>query len=258
VNEPLVLMEHAGPAISVLTVNRPDKRNALSIALVDAIVEAIGRVESDDARRVLIVRAAGPVFCAGLDLSEALDPTKEERTAEQVERLFRTVSQCRLVTICGVQGAVAAGGAGFMAACDLVVAAEGTKIGYPELLRGLVPALLMTFIVRQLHDRHARELLLLGDYIDARRAYEMALVNRVVPAADLLDACMAMARQALLGGPKALSMTKQLLEQMALRNSVADLKEALEHHKVARRSDEAREGLRAFVEKRKPNWQEQA
>jgi methylglutaconyl-CoA hydratase len=258
VNEPLVKVEQDGPAVSILTLNRPEKRNALSIALVDAICQAVAGVEADAGRRVLIVRGAGPVFCAGLDMAEALDPAKEEKTAEQVARLFHTISQSRLVTICAVHGAAAAGGAGFMAAHDLVVAGEGTKIGYPEMLRGLVPALLMTFMMRQLNDRHARELLLLGEYIDARRALEMALVNRVVPAERLMDECLSMARTALLGGPKALAATKRLIEQMSIRNAVADLKDALEHHKHARRSDEAREGLRAFVEKRKPQWQEQA
>ena len=253
---PLVLIESEGPAIGILTVNRPEKRNALSIALVDAICEAIARFEADPVRRVLITRGAGPVFCAGLDMAEALDPAKEEKTAEQVAKLFRTVSQSRLVTICAVHGAAAAGGAGFMAAHDLVVAAEGTKIGYPEMLRGLVPALLMTFMVRQLNDRHARELLLLGEYIDAQRAKEMALVNRVVPGEALMDECLSMARTALLGGPQALEATKQLMEQMGLRNTLADIAQATEHHKHARRSDEAREGLRAFVEKRKPRWQE--
>lgn len=256
--EPLVLVEHHGPATSILTVNRPDKRNALSIALVDAICGAIAGVEADPSRRVLITRGAGPVFCAGLDMAEALDPAREEQTAEQVEKLFRTVSQSRLVTICAVHGAAAAGGAGFMAAHDLVIAAEGTRIGYPEMLRGLIPALLMTFMARQLNDRHARELLLLGEYVDARRACEMALVNRVVPTATLLDECLGMARSVLLGGPRAVALTKRLIEKMSARNTVADLQEALTHHKDARRTDEAREGLRAFIEKRKPNWQEQA
>lgn len=257
VTDPLVKIEHVGPTISILTVNRPEKRNALSIALVDAICEAVVKVEGDPNRRVLITRGAGPVFCAGLDMAEALDPAKEEKTAEQVEKLFRTISQTRLVTICALNGAAAAGGAGFMAAHDLVVAAEGAKVGYPEMLRGLVPALLMTFVIRQVNDRHARELLLLGEYVDAHRAKDMALVNRVVPADRLMDECLSMARTAVLGGPAALVATKRLMEEMGLRDTICDLKRALRDHKHVRRSDEAREGLRAFVEKRKPKWQEQ-
>jgi methylglutaconyl-CoA hydratase len=256
VSEPLVLIEHEGPALSVLTVNRPDKRNALNIALAQAIVAAIRQVENDRTRRVLIVRGAGPVFCAGLDLAEAMDDRLHEPSAAALATLFETVSQSRLVTICALHGVAAAGGAGFMAAHDIVVAAEGSKIGYPEMLRGLVPALLMTFMIRQVNDRHARELLLLGDYVDARRACEMALVNRVVPAAALMDECRAMAKQALLGGPEALATTKRLMEEMGLRRTVADIRAALERHKDARRGPEAVEGLRAFIEKRKPSWQE--
>lgn len=251
----LVKIEHHGTAVSVLCLNRAEKRNALSVALVDAVCEAMHELESDKQRRVVIIRGEGPVFCAGLDLAEALDTAKQERTAEQIARLFETVSQSRLVTIGAVHGAVAAGGAGLMAACDLVVAVQGTRIGYPELLRGLVPALLMTFMIRQLNDRHARELLLLGDYITAERAEQMALVNRVVLPDQLMPECMAMAKQALLGGPKALEMTKRLLEEMALRNAPRDIAKALEHHKEARRNDEAREGLQAFIDKRKPAWQ---
>lgn len=251
----LIKLEHHGQAISVLSLNRPEKRNALSVALVDEACEAIAALEVNNNQRVLIIRGEGPVFCAGLDLAEALDTTKQEKTAEQIARLFHTVSQSRLVTIATVHGVVAAGGAGLMGACDIVLAADGTKIGYPELLRGLVPALLMTFMVRQVNDRHARELLLLGDYISAERAERMALVNEVIPYDRLLPRAMEMAHQALLGGPKALEMTKRLLEEMALRNAPADIARALEHHKAARRNDEAREGLAAFVEKRKPNWQ---
>ena len=241
--------------MSVLTVNRPEKRNALSIALVDAICGAIQKLESDPQRRVVIVRGAGKGFCAGLDMEEALDPVKEEKTAEAIMRLFQTVSQTRLVMICAAHGFAAAGGAGFLAAHDLVVAAEGMKIGYPELLRGLVPALLMTFVTRQLRDRDARELLLMGEYIDARRALEVGLVNRVVPEGDVMEECRAMAEKVLLGGPKAVEATKRLMEEMGVNDTVSDLRRAVEHHKSARKNEEAREGLKAFVEKRKPRWQ---
>ncbi len=250
----LVLTEEVHPAVVVLTLNRAEKRNALSTALVDAVCEAIEAIAKTPAR-VLVIRGAGPVFCAGLDLAEALDPQKQEPTAEAIARLFHTVSQTRLVTIGAVHGVVAAGGAGLMAACDLVVAAEGTRIGYPELLRGLVPALLMTFMIRQINDRHARELLLLGDYIDAKKACEIALVNRVVPQEHVLDECLAMAKQVLLGGPRAVEMTKRLLEEMALRDAPSDITHTLESHKVARRNEEAAEGLLAFIEKRPPSWQ---
>src|SRR3954465_8376712 len=178
---PLLLIEKQTPQITVLTLNRPERRNALSIELLSELTAAL-KVASDEPReRILILRGAGVAFCTGLDLKEAQNQTKAHATADLVAKTLVALSQTRLVTIAAVHGAAVAGGAGIMSACDYVVAAAKTKFGYPEVRRGLVAGLVMTFLRRQLRERDIRELLLGSDLIEADRAREMGLVNRVVP-----------------------------------------------------------------------------
>src|SRR5213078_1320602 len=177
---PVVLIEKQSPQITVVTLNRPQRRNSLTIELLNELVASI-KVASDQAdERVLILRGSGAAFCTGLDLKEAADQKKAHMTAEMVANTLVAISQTRLVTIAAVHGAAVAGGAGIMSACDFVVAAERTKIGYPEVRRGLVAGLVMTFLRRQIGERNMRELLLGSELIYAERANEIGLVNRVV------------------------------------------------------------------------------
>src|SRR6186997_2571707 len=177
---PVVLVEKESPQISVVTLNRPERRNSLTLELLTELCAAINVASEQREQRVLILRGAGAAFCTGLDLKEAADTTKAHATAEMVANTLVAVSQTRLVTIAAVHGAAVAGGAGIMSACDFVVAAERTKIGYPEVRRGLVAGLVMTFLRRQVGERDLRELLFSGELIDAKRALAMGLVNRVV------------------------------------------------------------------------------
>src|SRR5437588_10616226 len=182
---PVVLVEKKGSHLTILTLNRPERRNALSLQLLSELVSAIKMTSDEPHERILILRGAGAAFCTGLDLKEAADQTKAQDTADLVAQTLITLSQSRLVTIAAVHGAAVAGGVGLMSACDYVVAAEKTKIGYPEVRRGLVAGLVMTFLRRQLLERDIRELLLGSDLIDAERALETGLVNLVVPAYKL-------------------------------------------------------------------------
>src|SRR6188472_1097919 len=177
---PTVLIEKQTPQVTVLTLNRPERRNALTIELLSELNAAIKIAADQPQERVIILRGAGAAFCTGLDLKEAADQTKSHATAEMVANTLIAISQTRLITIAAVHGAAVAGGAGIMSACDFVVAAEGTKIGYPEVRRGLVAGLVMTFLRRQLRERDLREVLFSGELIDATRAKEFGLVNRVV------------------------------------------------------------------------------
>ena len=165
-----------------------------------------------------------------------------------------TISQTRLTTIAAVHGAAVAGGAGIMSACDFVVAAQRTKIGYPEVRRGLVAGLVMTFLRRQVGERNMRELLLGSELIDADRAKEIGLVNRVVAKDDLMNEAQKFAQSVLQGAPGALAGTKQLIEELWSSSVKEDVELALKYHMQARESEEAREGIAAFNEKRKPNW----
>ena len=251
---PVVLVEKQTPRITVLTLNRPERRNSLTIELMTELVAAIEAAAADSEQRILMLRGAGAGFCTGLDLNEAAEPDKAHASAEMVAKTLRTLGRTRLVTMALVHGAAIAGGAGIMAACDFVIAAEGTKIGFPEVRRGLVAGLVMTFLRRQLRERDLRELLLTSELIDAKRAQEIGLVNRVV-ASDQLDlVANEVTKSIMQGAPIALANSKRLMEEL-WRSSVAqDIETALSHHMQARESAEAKEGIAAFLEKRSPKW----
>ena len=250
---PFVLTERTGPT-TVVTLNRPEKRNALGVELLEALCAAIADAEADATQRVLILRGAGPAFCAGLDLSEAADPARAQVSATLIARALQMLSGARLVTIAVAQGAALAGGAGLLSACDFAVAADDTRVGYPEVRRGLVAGLVMTFLLRQVPERAAREILLTGEIFSAGQAREYGLVNRVVPAADLMAEAGKIAGAVLAGGPQAIAHTKQLLAELRPRPVQDDLDRALAFHLSARNSAEAQEGFAAFREKRAPRW----
>src|SRR5215471_5311251 len=251
---PVVLIEKQSPQITVVTLNRPERRNALTLELLSELCAAVKVTSEQSEQRVLILRGAGAAFCTGLDLKEAADSTKAHATAEMVANTLIAISETHLVTIAAVHGAAVAGGAGIMSACDFVVAAKGTKIGYPEVRRGLVAGLVMTFVRRQVGERHMRELLLGSELIDAERAREIGLVNRVVAQDDLMSEALKFAESVLQGAPGALTQTKRLIDELWWRSVKQDIDLALEYHMQARESAEAREGIAAFNEKRKPNW----
>jgi methylglutaconyl-CoA hydratase len=242
---PVLLIEKSTPQVRTIVFNRPEHRNALTLDLLNELNAAIKVASDQPEERVIILRGAGVAFCTGLDLKEAADQTKAHTTAEMVANTLITLSQTRLITIAAVHGAAVAGGAGIMSACDFVVAAEKTKIGYPEVRRGLVAGLVMTFLRRQVGERNMRELLLGSELINA---------ERVVAEENLMDEAQKFAGAVLKGAPSALAQTKRLIEELWWRSAKDDIDLALKYHLQARESAEAREGIAAFNEKRKPNW----
>ena len=251
---PVVLIEKQSPQVTVLTLNRPERRNSLTIELLNELIAAVKVASDQSSERVLILRGAGAAFCTGLDLKEAADQKKAHATAEMVAKALITLAETRLVTIAAVHGAAVAGGAGIMSACDFVIAAEKTKIGYPEVRRGLVAGLVMTFLRRQVGERNMRELVLGGELINPDRAREIGLVNRVVPPNEIMNEAQKFADSVLQGAPSALAQTKRLIEELWSTSVKEDVDLALKHHMKARDSAEAREGIAAFNEKRRPNW----
>src|SRR6266436_2224364 len=252
----VVLIEKQSPQITVITLNRPERRNALAVELLTELCAAIKVASDEPQTRVVILRGAGAAFCTGLDLKEAADQTKAHATAEMVANTLIAISQTHLVTIAAVHGAAVAGGAGIMSACDFVVAAQGTKIGYPEVRRGLVAGLVMTFLRRQVGERNLRELLFGSELIEAERAKEIGLVNRVVARDDVMSEAQKFAESVLQGAPGALAQTKKLIEELWSSSVKEDVDLALKYHLQARESEEAREGIAAFNEKRAPKWVE--
>jgi len=251
---PVVLIEKQSPQITVVTLNRPERRNALTMQLLNELIAAIKVASDEPHERILILRGAGVAFCTGLDLKEAADQKKAHATAELVAKTLISLSETRLITIAAVHGAAVAGGAGIMSACDYVVAAEKTKIGYPEVRRGLVAGLVMTFLRRQVGERNMRELLFGSELIDAERAREIGLINRVVASDQVMTEAQKFAGSVLQGAPAALAQTKRLIEELWSSSVKEDFDLALKYHMQARESAEAREGIAAFNEKRKPNW----
>ncbi len=239
---------------TILTLNRPERRNALTIELMQELTGAVERASADESMRIVILRGAGKAFCAGLDLNETTITERAHQSAATIAKMLLAVSQTRLITIAQIHGAAVAGGAGLMSACDFVVAAERTKIGYPEARRGLVAGLVMTFLRRQLRERDVRELLFTGDLITAERAREMGLVNRVVPPNELENETEKLVASILQNAPGALASSKRLLEELWSTSVQEDVDVALRHHMEARGSAEAQEGIAAYLEKRAPSW----
>lgn len=243
----LILVDRELPSITVLTLNRPEKRNALNIELMEEFCRVYAESEQLTDQRVMIIRAAGPHFCAGLDLSEAADPNVVEKSGLLLSKLFRTIYDSPLVSIASVQGSAIAGGAGIVTACDLAIADFDSHFGYPEVHRGLVAAQVSTLLRRQILMRHVRELLLLGALVDAKRALEIGLVNRIVGTDELPTKTLEMAADLLKGAPKAIIETKRLLTTLELISLEDDLSIAMEAHHRSRLSDEAKEGIKDFL-----------
>jgi methylglutaconyl-CoA hydratase len=250
-----ILVESLESGIATVTLNRPDRRNALGIDLLEQLVAAIERLEGNSTQRVVILRGAGPVFSAGLDLWEAADISLVERSAAAVSRALSALRDSPLVTIAAVQGGAFAGGAGLLAACDIAIAAADARIGFPEARRGLLPAIICGVLRHKVREGDLRELFLAGEPIDALRAQHVGLVQRIAPAERLIDEALSVARAVVAGGPQTVRQTKHMLN--AMFRYVGDSSDAnlVETHLAARQSDEAREGLAAFIEKRKPDWE---
>jgi methylglutaconyl-CoA hydratase len=189
-----------------------------------------------------------------LDLNEASEPGSTEKSSEALARMYAAIGNSPLVTIAAAHGAAMGGGAGLLAACDFVVAADDLKLAYPEVRRGLVAALVTCLLRRKLADGEVRHLLLLGNTITARKALEMNLVHAVVAVGQLGDAVAQFARSACAGAPGAIARTKRLLDALASRPLKEDLDVAMAFHTSARHSAEAVEGINAFIEKREPKW----
>lgn len=252
--EELVNVEPVNETTLIVTMNRPDKRNALSIALIESLHAALLREEKDLKRRVVILRGEGPSFCAGLDLKEVADPALAHRSAGALAALYEAICVSPLVVIAAAHGAAMGGGAGFVAAADLVVGADDLQVGFPEVRRGLVAALVLALLRRQLGDRTAREMILLAQTLDAPLCLSLGLVNQVVRAGELHEASLKLAEQVVMGAPDAIVLTKRLLNELAPRPIRDDLRIALRQHLASRTSPETAEGVAAFREKRPPVW----
>jgi methylglutaconyl-CoA hydratase len=202
-----------------LTLNRPEKRNALDGRTVEALHLALEGAELDAEVRVVVLRGAGKDFCAGADLEELLasvdsSPEDNERSAFRLGRLFLRLRELPKPVVAAVHGHALAGGAGLATACDLVLAAESAQLGYPEIRRGFVPAMVMTILRRQLGERRAFDLVATGRLLSAREALEAGLVSRVIPDQEFESVVGAILAQLAASSGSALALIKRLLYEV--------------------------------------------
>lgn len=253
------VLRHDQGSVVILTLNRPHRRNALSRDLVAELSDHLTKIEAEAGHHAVVLTGAAPVFCAGMDLKESLDsrgtPESEKQAVADLDGLADLVDQLHRLskpTIAALNGDAFAGGAGLAVACDFVIAADHSRIGYPEVRRGLVAAVVMHDLVRQVGDRRARSLLLTGEPISASEAERWGLINRVVAAESCLAEAVALAASLKASAPRAVATTKRLLDETSGRPN--DLRGPAAVTAAIRISDEAEEGMLAFIEKRPPRW----
>lgn len=251
-------VEIDGPVARVW-LSRPEVRNAFDGLMVTELRKTLFDLGLADAVRVIVLGGRGPAFCAGADLAwmqATAGFTREEnlREAQSLADLFFTVYSSRRPVVARVHGAALGGGAGLVAACDVAVAALGTRFGFTEVRLGLVPALISPYVLGKIGESAARELVLTGERFEAVRALEIGLVRAAVPEDDLDAAVEDRVRQLLQAGPRAIAEAKALLREVAGKRVEEIQRYTVERIADIRASPEGREGMRAFLEKRKPDW----
>ena len=246
------------PPIRIVTLNRPERRNAMTEEMQLELIQVLEESAANNCC-AFILTGAGDAFCSGLDLSELQtlrdkSPAEHRADAERIARLFLALYELPLPTIAAVDGPAIAGGTGLATLCDFTLATPKARFGYTEVRIGFVPALVSAFLSLQIGDKHCRDLLLTGRIFGAQEAHQLGLVNEVVEAADLLPRATALAKSLLANSPQSLSATKQLLAAQHRARLDAAIVVAMEANAQSRETADFREGVAAFLEKRKPQW----
>ncbi len=244
--------------VATITLNRPDKRNAISYELIVELLAALDEVANSSVL-VLILTGAGKAFCSGMDLDnlKALvgrSPEQSLKDSETMAHLFRALYDFPKPTIAAVNGAAVAGGCGLATLCDFTLAVPEAKFGYTEVRIGFVPAIVSTFLLRQVGEKQARDLLLTGRIIGADEAHRIGLINEIVPAEKLIERARELATQLMENSPTSLMYTKRLLSEHARIELDGQIQSAVRENAAIRATPDFREGISSFLEKRKPRW----
>lgn len=239
--------EKAG--VITLTLNRPEKKNALSLALMQELLSALNTLPTYT--RIVLLEANGTFFSSGLDLKEGLQ--EPEKGPEMVAKVMTTLALLPAVTFAKVQGGAFAGGLGLVAACDIAIASREALFSLPEMRRGLIPALVHTLLEKQVPPRFLNELVFTCEPITALRAHTIGLINEVVAFEELDEMCTHRIKQILKSAPHAIQVYKKHF--MHPKDLSQKFSQALELHEELRASGEAEEGIKAFLERRAPNWE---
>lgn len=256
----ILLEEHRAGGVAWLTLNRPERRNALDAELIRTLHATVLRLGTEPACRVLVLAAAGTAFCAGADLNAMRELGRGDAAANRddaaaLAKLLLALHECPKPTIALVQGPAFGGGVGVTAVCDVAIAGTEAKFRLPEVQLGIVPAVISPYVVAAIGPRQSSRYCLSGETIDAARAAELGLVHEVVPTAELERRGLELAAQIALGGPEALAACKGLLHDVAGRRAGAQLvAETSDLLARLRAGAEAQEGLSAALEKRVPSW----
>jgi len=245
-------------SVATITFNRPEKRNAISYELIDELLRALAEVERSSAQ-VLIITGAGPAFCSGMDLDNLRNITSRSeadnlKDSETMARLFRAIYEFPKPTIAAVNGAALAGGCGIATLCDFTIAAENAKFGYTEVRIGFIPAIVSSFLIMQVGEKVARDLLLTGRIIEANEACRLGLANETVPPDNLMQWCIDLATTLKHNSQASLVATKKLLISFVKPELDRNIEMATRENARIRTTQDFREGVTSFLEKRKPHW----
>lgn len=246
--------------VARLTLNRPDLRNAFNEQLIGDICEAMGRASSDDSVRAVVITGAGTAFSGGADLNmmrrvAGYSAAENKDDARRLAHMLNSIYECHKPTIALVNGPAIGGGVGIVAACDIAIASEDAFFALSEVRFGLVPAVISPFVVRAITPRQARRYFITGERFDAEKAKALGLVHLIAMTAQLEGTLTGVINDILKGAPTAQSEAKDLIRNVAYR-SINDsvLEETAGIIARIRASDEGKEGVTSFLEKRKPGW----
>jgi methylglutaconyl-CoA hydratase len=255
----LVLYE-AKDRIGYITLNRPDKRNALSHELVADLTQAFSHAENDPDVKVIVLQANGEAFCAGADLAYLQQLQKfsfEENLADSnhLKELFLKIYQLKKVVIAKVQGHALAGGCGLATVCDVVFAVPEAKFGYTEVKIGFIPAIVMVFLIRKIGEKQARHLLLSGELVQGNEAISFGLSNYLISKEKLNGSVFEFAQKLIKNNSsQSMGLTKQMIDQVQSMSLTDALAYAANMNAEARGSDDCKKGIDAFLNKREINW----
>jgi len=246
-------------AVARVVLARPEVRNAFDDGLIEELTRAFASAGEDPAVRVVVLSGDGPTFCAGADVNwmrraGAYSREENEADAERMARMLRGIDACPKPVVALAHGAAIGGGVGLVAAADIVIASEETVFSLAEVKLGILPAAISPYVLRAIGPRAARDLFLTGERFDAARALAIGLVHRVVPAAELAEAGNRKVAALLSSGPEAVRAAKALIEKVAGMGPDEAMPLTVRTIAERRASAEAKEGLSAFLEKRKPAW----
>jgi enoyl-CoA hydratase/carnithine racemase len=239
---------------ATITLNRPEKRNALNEAMLKALDEALVAIESDKEIRAVIIRGNGGSFCSGLDLAEA-DRLEGGHSPVGIERVFHKLENVSVPTIAAMQGSALAGGCELGLHCDLRIGAEDLRMGMTVARVGLlVPYDFIRKLIEVIGAANTAQIIYTAEPVDAKRALAMGMVQEIVPNAKLHEAAITLAQKVSANAPLSLRVMKQSLRRSMSESNDAYHQDVLEMGRMVRASKDAKEGIRAFLEKRKPNW----